>query len=102
MKRLIAVLAIAVSSPILAEAGKPFEQVDLDRALPSSVSAYVGGYERSSAADDMPFEQTQLDRGAIGESERVQLAQIGNASYKSDEGSESPFANDHNFVAPAP
>jgi hypothetical protein len=34
---------------------------------------------------------------------RVQLVQMGNTSYKSDEGSqESPWANDHNFIAPAP
>jgi hypothetical protein len=101
MKRLIIATAILLSTPALAEVGKPFEQVDLDRALPS-IPDNVAVYERSPA-ERMPFEQTMLDRAILGERERVQVAQLGSASYKSGEDSEkNPWANDHNFIAPAP
>jgi hypothetical protein len=106
MKRLIIATAIMLSTPALAEVGKPFEQLDLDRALPSTPDN-VAVYERIPA-ERMPFEQTMLDRAILGEPEpeRVQVAQLGSASYKSGEDSESsdknPWANDHNFIAPAP
>lgn len=75
MKRLIVAVAIALSTAsALADAGAPFEQTELDRALPA------------------------LTENAA---EHVLVAQIGNMSYKSGEGSESAFANDHNFIAPA-
>lgn len=70
MKRLIVAVAIALSTAP-AVAGAPFEQTELDRALPS-----------------------------IG-SERVLVAQMGGTSYKSDEGNGSVWATDHNFIAPA-
>jgi hypothetical protein len=98
MKRLIVAVAIALSTPSFAAVGSPFEQNELDRALPSlpeSITAY-----EPVASERMPFEQTQLDRGALGESERVQLAQIGNTSYTSAEDSESAGVNDNNFIAP--
>ena len=78
MKRLIAAVALAVSAATaMAEVGAPFEQNELDRMLPS-----------------VPDNQASSPRS-------VQLAQIGTASYKSDEGSESVWANDHNFISPA-
>ena len=47
MKRLILAASIAVSSTAFADSGKPFEQLDLDRALPqiefAPVEAYVAG-----------------------------------------------------------
>jgi len=67
----------------------------------ASASQASAAYE-SISSDRMPFEQSLLDRGAVGLPERVLLAQIGGTSYKSDEESESPFATDHNFIAPAP
>lgn len=100
MKRLIIAAAIVFAGPALAESSAPFEQAELDRALPSvpaSVTAYA-----PIAKERMPFEQSQLDRGAIGEPEEVQLTQVGTGSYKSAEPSESVWANDHNFIAPAP
>jgi hypothetical protein len=100
MKHLIFAAAVMLSTPGLAEVGKPFEQIDLDRALPSLPDKVVA-YERIPA-ERMPFEQSQLDRGVVGEPERVMLVQLGNTSYKSDEGSENVWANDHNFIAPAP
>jgi len=99
MKRLIVAAALAVSGPVLADTVAPFEQNELDRALPSVPENVAYG---QIPAERMPFEQTQLDRGAIGEPERVQLASLGDTSYRSAEGSESPWANDHSFIAPAP
>ena len=101
MKRLIVAVAVALSATnVLADVGAPFEQNELDRVLPS-VMDNIAAYGRISP-ESMPFEQTQLDRGHLATPERVQLAQVGGASYKSDEGSESVWASDYNFVAPAP
>lgn len=75
MKRLIAAVSFAVlATPVLAGAGKPFEQLDLDRALPDI------RVERSQVASSGP---TRSDVGAT-EAKDV-----------------SPWANDHNFIAPA-
>ncbi len=99
MKRFIVVVAIALSSaPAFADAGAPFEQNELDRALPNVPE--VTAYETISS-ESMPFEQTQLDRGVTGEPEKVQVATLGGMSYKSDEDGESPWTSDHNFIAPA-
>jgi hypothetical protein len=48
-----------------------------------------------------PFEQTQLDRTILGTPQRVLLAQMGSAAYKSGEENGSPWTTDHNFIAPA-
>jgi hypothetical protein len=100
MKRFIVAVAFALSAaPALANVGAPFEQNELDRALPN-VPESVSTYE-PIASDRMPFEQTQLDRAILGTPETVLLAAVGGMSYKSDEGGESPWASDHNFIAPA-
>jgi hypothetical protein len=100
MKRFIVVVAIALSSaPAFADVGAPFEQNELDRALPN-VTENATTYEPISA-ERMPFEQTQLDRGILGEPDKVELAALGGMSYKSDEEGDSPWTNDHNFIAPA-
>jgi hypothetical protein len=105
MKRLIVAVAIALSTaPALADVGAPFDQNELDRALPA-LSENVTTYEPVSS-ERMPFEQSQLDRGSLGipeqEQERVLVAQMGGTSYKSsDEESESAWSTDHNFIAPA-
>jgi hypothetical protein len=100
MKRLIAAVAIALcTAPAFADVGAPFEQTELDRALPA-VPENLAAYEPISS-DRMPFEQTRFDRGDLGTPEHVQLAQIGGMSYKSGtEENESVWANDHSFVAP--
>jgi hypothetical protein len=102
MKQLIVAVAIALcASPALAEREDlPFEQNELDRALPS-VPENVTARE-SISSDRMPFEQTLLDRGYLGDREHVMVAQIGGLSYKSGEEAGSPWATDHNFIAPAP
>jgi hypothetical protein len=77
MKRLIAAVSFAlVAAPAFAvEFGKPYEQLDVDRALPN-------------------IAQT-----------RTQLASSGNTRSDSeigtDESAVSPWANDHNFISPA-
>jgi hypothetical protein len=100
MKRLIVAVAIALSTaPALANVGAPFEQNELDRALPA-LPENVAAYETISS-DRMPFEQSLLDRGSLGLPDHVMVAQIGGTSYKSDEESESAWATDHNVIAPA-
>jgi hypothetical protein len=100
MKRLIVAVALALSTaPALADTGAPFEQNELDRALPT-VPETFGTYERMSS-ERMPFEQTELDRGELATHEPVRLASIG-GSYKSEEGGESPWMSDPSFIAPAP
>lgn len=62
MKRLIATVSFAVLAvpAVAAERGKPFEQLDLDRALPQIEFPAV---ERSNAeVRSLPYEQAQVDR----------------------------------------
>ena len=107
MKRLIvvalgtAVLAVAVpganasgDSEYEREGWAALERGQVERT--EAIAPQASAYE----SDRMPFEQTMLDRGAVGIPERVQLAQLGGLSYKSADDSESPFAADHNFIAP--
>lgn len=62
MKRIIAALAFStLAVPALADS-RPFEQTELDRALPevSAESASTGS--TTSAPRNLPFEQAELDR----------------------------------------
>jgi hypothetical protein len=108
MKRLIAALslsAVALSASAL-EIGKPFEQLDLDRALPNIEFAPVEPYVADSRA---PYEQLAIDRALPNinfPSRNVQFAESANAGTRVDayghaESTDSPFANDWNFIAPA-
>jgi hypothetical protein len=102
MKRLVVAVALALSTaPALAEhRDTPFEQNELDRALPA-LPAGAAPHE-PIPSERMPFEQSMLDRGHVGLPEPVLLASTGGTSYKSGEESESPWASDHNFISPAP
>ena len=81
MKRLIAAVSFAVlATPVLADNGKPFEQLDIDRALPNIAERTVG-VERSQVASSG---NTRSD---------VEISTEANA--------ESSWENDHNFIAPA-
>jgi hypothetical protein len=82
MKRLIAAAALAAvaGSAFAVEIGKPYEQLDIDRALPDVVVAQertqfaaTAGETRSDASSD--------------------VAESGPAV--------SPFAHQHDFIAPA-
>ena len=95
MKRLIAAVALsslALSASAL-EIGKPFEQLDLDRALPNIEFAPVEAYVADLHA---PYEQLVIDRTLPNVAGHVEAASTGNT-----QASQSPWANDWNFIAPA-
>ena len=108
MKRLIAAVSFAVLAvPALAETGKPFEQLDLDRALPEINFPAVA---RSNVDPrSLPYEQAQVDRVLpTFDTNRVHFAAasgstVSDAAIASDatESAQSPWANDWNFIAPA-
>jgi len=104
MKRLITALslsAVAFSASAL-EIGKPFEQLDLDRALPNIEFAPVQEYVATSRA---PFEQLAIDRALPNlPSRNVQYAESNTGTRNDAYGhveTSSPWANDQNFIAPA-
>src|ERR1700752_384417 len=95
MKRLMAAVAlssVALSASAL-EIGKPFEQIDLDRALPNIEFAPVQEYV---AGKNAPYEQLAIDRTLPNVADHV-----GQASVGSTQSSASVSANDYNFIAPA-
>src|SRR2546423_1736649 len=108
MKRLITAVSFAVIAvpAFAAEYGKPFEQLDLDRALPQINGPAVE--PRSADASSLPYEQAQVDRtvpslrGVRGESVRFAAAggtpvsdvSIAVDAVESSRAGESPWAND--------
>jgi len=104
MKRFIAAVAlssVALSASAL-EIGKPFEQLDLDRALPNIEFAPVGEYVADSHA---PYEQLVIDRALpnLGSKNAQFAAAAGSTRSDASTGevsAESPWANDWNFIAP--
>src|SRR4051812_19693360 len=106
MKRLIlasALSAVALSASAL-EIGKPFEQIDLDRALPNIEFAPVDQYVATSRA---PFEDLAIDRALPNlPAHNRQVAEVAgstksDASVGGEVSAASPWANDYNFIAPA-
>jgi hypothetical protein len=95
MKRFIA--AVALSSLTLSagavETGKPFEQLDLDRALPSIQFAPVQEYV---AGKNAPYEDLAIDRTLPNVAGHADSASTGRT-----QSAQSPWANDYNFIAPA-
>src|SRR5258705_10981068 len=101
MKRLILAASIAISTAAFADSGKPFEQTDLDRALPQIDFAAVGPYVAGSNA---PYEELAIDRALPNLPEKAtQYAEAdgGTRVDASSDATESPWAKDHNFIAPA-
>jgi hypothetical protein len=110
MKRLITAFgltAVALSASAL-EFGPPYEQLNVDRALPQIEFAAVAPYVADSSA---PFEQLAIDRALPNLPARsTQYAEAATGGTRSDAsigaGAEAdgdlPWANDHNFIAPAP
>jgi hypothetical protein len=111
MKRLIAAVSLAAitGSVFAVEIGKPYEQVDVDRALPniaqSEASATVYPFGGSA-----PYEQVVVDftlPNILVGGERTQLAaSAGETRSDAVNGAEekptvSPFAHQHDFIAPA-
>ena len=105
MKRLIATLSFAVlAAPAFADNGKPFEQLDLDRALPNipEVAVRPTQYPFGGSA---PYEQVEVDRMLPSlPMEHSRVADSG--SIRSDvelstaAAEESPWAKDYHFIAP--
>jgi opacity protein-like surface antigen len=108
MKRFIAAVSLAVlaSSAVAAEVGKPFEQIDIDRALPNlpgrAPSATVYPFGGSA-----PYEQLAVDRALpnIPDNGRTQFAATAgdtrsDAEIATDRDAVSPWANDPHFIAP--
>ena len=101
MKRLILAASIAMSTAALADNGKPFEQTELDRVLPQIEFARVAPYVAGSNA---PYEDLMIDRMLPNLPEKAtQYAEAdrGTRIDASSEATESPWAKDHNFIAPA-
>jgi hypothetical protein len=113
MKRVIAALYVTIASTAaLAQTGKPFEQLDIDRALPNipERTASTTVYPLGGSA---PYEQLLVDRAlpdiVVGERTRLAAApsetrsdvEIAVDTAVQEETTESPFANDWNFIAPA-
>jgi hypothetical protein len=101
MKRLILAASIAMSTAAFADSGKPFEQTELDRALPQIEFAAVAPYVAGSNA---PYEELAIDRALPNLPEKAtQYAEVDRGSRvdASSETTESPWAKDHNFIAPA-
>lgn len=109
MKRFIAAVSFAVlSTSALAENGKPFEQLEVDRRLPNVTERMVSTieYPLGGAA---PYDQLAIDR-AIPEirPEHSLVASSGGsrsdveiATEAAEVTARSFWANDHNFIAPA-
>ena len=111
MKRLIAAVSFAVLAvPAFAETGKPFEQLDLDRALPEiNIPAPE---QRTVDVSSLPYEQAQVDRTlpsfdtgrvqfAAASGSTVSDASLATDATESSQPAQSPWANDWNFIAPA-
>jgi hypothetical protein len=112
MKRLIVTAALAaLAVPAFAdEAGKPFEQTELDRTLPELNIAAPA--QRSVERASLPYEQAQVDRMLpTFDTNRVQFAAVSGSTVSdasiatettdASPAAKSPWANDWNFIAPA-
>jgi hypothetical protein len=113
MKRFIAAASLAVltSSAFAVEIGKPFEQLDLDRALPN-IETRAAAEVQYPFGGSAPYEQLAVDRALpdiVTPGERTQVAASAGET-RSDATADvtesvpavSPFAHQHDFIAPAP
>lgn len=119
MKRLIAAVSFAIlATPALAQGGKPYEQLDVDRALPN-ISVPAASETRYPFNGSAPYEQLAVDRALpnlnVGEERNQFAASSGDTRSDRDIAVEAeevestgtsglatgPWANDHNFIAPA-
>ena len=106
MKRLIATVSFAVlATAAFADNGKPFEQTELDRALPNipEAAATPTVYPFGGSA---PYEQVEVDRALPNlPMERSRVAKSDSTrsdiELSTDAVEESPWAKDYNFIAPA-
>lgn len=89
MKRLITAVSFAVLA-VPAVAAQPFEQTELDRAVPQIADNASAGASRSRTDRGLPFEQTELDRALAGVS----------VDQRDTRAAAQPWV-DYNFIAPA-
>jgi hypothetical protein len=95
MKRFIAALSLSVASTaVLAQNGKPFEQLDIDRALPNVP-------ERVESMPDVVADEPTRLAAAPSETRSDAEIAVDETTGVEEQAAESPFANDWNFVAPA-
>lgn len=109
MKRFIAALSLAaLAAPAVAGSGAPFEQAQLDRQVPDIA---VTKRADPKVVNGVPFEQNELDRGMPLQDDPVRLASLGRSTMtdsaiayesRTEQSPKSPWANDHNVIAPAP
>jgi hypothetical protein len=102
MKRFVAAVSFAIFAAPAAAAGLPYEQNVIDRMLPNIEEPVASSGEIRKAAPTvgLPYEQYVIDRMLpnIGEP----AASSGETREAADDVKrESPWANDHNFIAPA-
>ena len=100
MKRLILAASIALSTSAFADNGKPFEQTELDRALPQIEFAAVAP---NSAGSNAPHEDLVIDRtlpNMPAKATQYAQADSGTRVDASSDTTESPWAKDYHFIAP--
>jgi hypothetical protein len=100
MKRLILAASIALSTSAFADKGQPFEQTELDRALPQIEFAAGAPYHAGSNA---PYEELVIDRmlpNLPTKASQYAAVDTGTRVDASSDTTESPWAKDYNFIAP--
>ena len=104
MKRTFAALAISLFSlnATAVEVTAPYQQLNIDRALPNIDFPAVPAYAADARA---PFEQLAIDRALPNLSgQKLQFASAGStrsdASTADAAQAQSPWANDEHFIAP--
>ena len=102
---LIAITLAALASPALAlEVGPPYEELAIERALPSIEFAPVGQYAADKRA---PYEELAIERMLPDLPARATQFAGARGETRTDAGPDngspapSPWANDWNFIAPA-
>jgi len=104
MKRLITAVSFAVLAVPAFAAGLPYDQNLVDRALPD---VKVEAIETQSSRFDAPYDQNLVDRALPNIEERRTAFAAASGNTRSDveiateASTESPWANDYHFIAPA-
>jgi hypothetical protein len=109
------VLKVARGTAVLAQTGKPFEQLDIDRAFPN-IPEHAASATVYPLGGSAPYEQLLVDRAlpevvadeptrlaaAAGETRSDAEIAVDEETAVEEQATVSPFANDWNFIAPAP
>jgi hypothetical protein len=102
MKRLIAAVSFAVFAvpALAAEAGLPYEQNAIDRTLPNVSKRAID--IATPSAFGVPYEQNRVDRALPHIEEHRTEPSAASGDTRAARTFGSPWANDYNFIAPAP